>query len=86
VDALVRALNDRDRARRELQVAILNYLNSTGQLRVSQDGGLMPPKGLNVRYLRTAELMPNPVNALPAPPAPAVQPPSTAPAAPPANS
>ncbi|MBM4111598.1 MAG: TolC family protein, partial [Phycisphaerae bacterium] len=30
VDALVRALNDRDRARRELQVAILGYLNSTG--------------------------------------------------------
>ena len=86
VDALVRALNDRDRARRELQVAILNYLNSTGQLRVSQDGGLMPPKGLDVRYLRTAELMPNPVNAVPAPPAPAAQPPSTAPAAAPANS
>jgi outer membrane protein TolC len=86
VDALVRALNDRDRARRELQVAILNYLNSTGQLRVSQDGGLVPPKGLDVRYLRTAELMPNPVNAVPAPPAPMTQPPSTAPAQAPANS
>jgi hypothetical protein len=53
---------------------------------VSQDGGLVPPKGLDVRYLRTAELMPNPVNTVPAPPAPMTQPPSTAPAQAPANS
>jgi hypothetical protein len=67
-------------------VAILNYLNSTGQLRVSQDGGLMPPRGLDVRYLRTAELMPNPVNAVPAPVAPTPQPAAAPSVTAPANS
>lgn len=76
VDAMVRALNDRDRARRELQVAILNYLQSTGQLRVSQDGVLLPPNGLDVKFLRTADLMPDPTVVVP--PAPGGANPSAA--------
>lgn len=77
VDALVRALNGRDLARSELQIAILNYLNATGQLRVSQDGVLQAPHGLDVRYIRTADLVPELPGVLPAP----VAPDPTAPAA-----
>jgi hypothetical protein len=46
----------------------------------------MPPRGLDVRYLRTAELMPNPVNAVPAPVAPTPQPAAAPSVTAPANS
>lgn len=45
-DALIRAEDDRDRAARDLQVAILNYLLSTGTLRVDRDGQVQPLDGM----------------------------------------
>lgn len=44
-DALTRAANARDRAVRDLEVAILEYLLTTGMLRVDSDGNLIPPPG-----------------------------------------
>ncbi len=46
VDDLLRALDQRDAARRDLQVAILEFLLETGQLRIDQDGMIRPPRGL----------------------------------------
>jgi outer membrane protein TolC len=43
---LLRARDDLDRARRDLQVAILGYLVSSGQLRVQGDGQIMPLPGM----------------------------------------
>lgn len=46
VDRLLRAQDQRDSARRDLQVAILEYLLDTGQLRVDQDGAIIPLDGM----------------------------------------
>lgn len=45
VDALANSMDTRDRAKRDLQVAILTYLVSTGQMRVSKDGLIQLPGG-----------------------------------------
>lgn len=44
-DALTRAANARDRAVRDLQVSILEYLLTTGMLRVDARGNILPPAG-----------------------------------------
>lgn len=46
LDEYLRALDDRDAARRDLQVAILRYLVETGQMRVRADGTLLPVVGM----------------------------------------
>ncbi len=48
VDALLRAQGDLDTARRDLQVAILRYLLSSGQLRVAPDGTILPLTGMEL--------------------------------------
>jgi hypothetical protein len=48
VDQLRRAQDSLDNARKNLQVAILRYLNTTGQMRISPDGRLIPPTGMDV--------------------------------------
>ncbi len=40
------ARNDRDQARSDLQVAVLNYLLQSGQLRIGRDGWIAPPDDL----------------------------------------
>lgn len=45
-DAITSAANALDQARRDLQVAILEYLLSTGTLRVARDGSLLPLEGM----------------------------------------
>lgn len=45
-DALLRSENDRDSRERDLQIAILEYLLATGQMRVNRDGALDPLKGM----------------------------------------
>ena len=46
VNALRRAEDDRDRAARDLQVAILEYMAASGRLRVKPDGTLLPIPGM----------------------------------------
>ena len=46
VDALRRAQDSLDAAKRDLQLAILRYLNTTGQLRISPEGKLIPLPGM----------------------------------------
>ena len=46
VDALRRAQDSLDIAKRDLQLAILRYLNTTGQLRISPEGKLIPLPGM----------------------------------------
>ena len=46
INALARARSGRDNARRNLEVAILDYLLQTGQLRVGPDGSLAPLAGM----------------------------------------
>jgi outer membrane protein TolC len=46
LEEYLRALDDRDAARRDLQVAILRYLLETGQMRVDADGTLRPIQGM----------------------------------------
>jgi outer membrane protein TolC len=45
-DELLQSLNDRDRAVRDLRVAVLEYLLDTGQLRVDDDGRFRPLAGM----------------------------------------
>lgn len=45
---LLQARNDRDVAVRDLRVAILEYLQTTGQLRVTRDGQFLPLPGMNL--------------------------------------
>jgi len=49
VDRLLRAQDQRDSARRDLQVAILGYLLDTGQLRVDENGRIIPLQGMELR-------------------------------------
>jgi outer membrane protein TolC len=46
LEEYLRALDDRDAARRDLQIAILRYLLETGQMRVDPDGTLRPIRGM----------------------------------------
>jgi hypothetical protein len=46
LDALRRAQDSLDNAKKDLQLAILRYLNTTGQLRVAPDGRLIPLPGM----------------------------------------
>jgi outer membrane protein TolC len=46
LDALRRAQDSLDNAKKDLQLAILRYLNTTGQLRVAPDGQLIPLPGM----------------------------------------
>ncbi|MDI9403026.1 MAG: TolC family protein [Limnohabitans sp.] len=48
VDALRRAQDSLDSARRNLQLAILRYLNNTGQMRIAPNGKLIPLPGMDV--------------------------------------
>jgi outer membrane protein TolC len=48
LDQLRRAQDSLDNARKNLQLAILRYLNNTGQMRVSPDGKLIPLPGMDV--------------------------------------
>lgn len=61
VDALNAAENDKARALREVQIAILEYLRQTGQLRVSDDGEIIAPDGMEVRYRRGSGILAQPV-------------------------
>lgn len=63
VDALLRAQDELDSANRDLQVAILQYLLLSGQLRVDYDGTIQPLQGMEF-----AES--TPVNVPPAGPIP----------------
>ncbi len=45
---LLTSRNDRDRAVRDLRIAILEYLRTTGQLRVARDGQFQPLRGMRV--------------------------------------
>lgn len=47
-DTLLRALNARDRARTDLRIAILQYLLSTGQLRITRRGLLEALPGMDI--------------------------------------
>jgi len=66
VDELNRAENEKARALREVQIAILEYLKQTGQLRVSDDGEIIAPPGLQVRYRRGPGLLAQPDGIPPA--------------------
>ncbi|RMD65060.1 MAG: hypothetical protein D6824_03195, partial [Planctomycetota bacterium] len=46
---LLRAENDRDERERDLQIAILEYLLATGQLRVDREGQFQPLPGMAQR-------------------------------------
>ncbi len=46
LDALRRAQDSLDVARRDLQLAILRYLNTTGQMRIAPSGALIPLPGM----------------------------------------
>lgn len=46
---LLRAYNDRDQAQTRLRTAVLDYLLTTGQLRVNRDGQIEPLPGLDIR-------------------------------------
>jgi hypothetical protein len=48
VDALRRAQDSLDAAKRDLQLAILRYLNATGQMRIAPNGHLLPPPGMDI--------------------------------------
>lgn len=48
VDQLRRAQDSLDAAKKDLQLAILRYLNTTGQLRIAADGTLVPLPGMEV--------------------------------------
>jgi outer membrane protein TolC len=48
VNALRRAEDQRDRAARDLQVAILEFLAASGRLRVEPDGTLLPLPGMGL--------------------------------------
>ncbi|MSQ90187.1 MAG: TolC family protein [Phycisphaerales bacterium] len=60
VDALNTAENDKARALREVQIAILEYLRQTGQLRISDDGEINAPDGMEVRYRRGPGILAQP--------------------------
>jgi outer membrane protein TolC len=47
LDALRRAQDSLDNAKKDLQLAILRYLNTTGQLRVAPNGALIPLPGMD---------------------------------------
>ena len=46
VDQLRRAQDSLDAAKKDLQLAILRYLNTTGQLRIAANGTLIPLPGM----------------------------------------
>lgn len=50
VDDQLRARDDYDRARRDLQIALLAYLLSTGQLRVDSSGSILPLQGMELAH------------------------------------
>lgn len=54
-DNLLQSQNDRDQALRDLRVAILNYLLSTGQMRVAPDGTFQPLQGMVLRHMQPQE-------------------------------
>ncbi len=60
VDALNSAENDKARALREVQIAILEFLRQSGQLRVSDDGEIIAPDGMQVRYRRGTGILAQP--------------------------
>ncbi len=49
-DQQLRARDDYDRARRDLQIALLAYLLSTGQLRVDPSGSILPLQGMELAH------------------------------------
>lgn len=46
IDDLLQSQDQRDRARRNLEVSILEYLRDTGQLRINPEGSILPLKGM----------------------------------------
>ena len=48
LDALRRAQDSLDNAKKDLQLAILRYLNTTGQMRIAPNGMLIPLPGMDV--------------------------------------
>lgn len=52
---LLNALNARDSAATDLRVAVLQYLLSSGQMRVGPDGGIAPLQGMEIRTLAPGE-------------------------------
>ena len=49
LDALRRAQDSLDNAKKDLQLAILRYLNTTGQMRITPEGQLIPLPGMTVQ-------------------------------------
>ena len=64
---LLNAQNSRDAAERDLQVAILQYLLATGQLRVADSGRIRPLRGMEYSDADADDLTPG-SSALPSPP------------------
>jgi hypothetical protein len=48
LDQLRRAQDSLDAAKKDLQLAILRYLNTTGQMRIANNGTLIPLPGMQV--------------------------------------
>ncbi|MCH7603196.1 MAG: TolC family protein, partial [Planctomycetes bacterium] len=46
IDRLLRAQDQRDDAKRNLEVSILEYLRDTGQLRINPEGSILPLRGM----------------------------------------
>ncbi len=73
---LLNARNTRDRAIRDLRIAILEYLRTTGQLRVARDGQFQPLRGMRVAPGATGASGAPPSDETPGPvSAPGVNPP-----------
>lgn len=75
--SLLRALNARDQALNDLRRAVLNYLLSSGQLRVERDGMLQPLAGMDLTFKPVEPYRPP---GGPDAPAPATPPPPADPA------
>lgn len=68
--SLLESLNGRDRAATRLRTAVLQYLLSTGQLRVQRDGTLLPPPGMDTTFKPVKPYVPPERGAVGVPDAP----------------
>lgn len=64
---LLDSRNARDSADRDLRVAILNYLTSTGMMRIAPDGRFQPLEGMNLRGEGVAPMPDDSATPAPAP-------------------
>lgn len=83
--SLLESLNGRDRAATRLRTAVLQYLLSTGQLRVQRDGTLLPPPGMDTTFKPPRPYVPPERGATGVPDAPPADGGNPPPPPPPAN-